>query len=304
MFPQETRRTNGRQGFFRASGTPLILSCAPRVMLVVGFILGISTPQFSQQKLVFKDGTVEKVESYEVKADRIRFKSLERNQWEEVPLSLVDLDSTKKVNENEKESQGAKGQKTGSLDRPIQAAKDQGSVAPKVSELPEVAPGVKVPDAYGIYVWDGRNLMQLSEAGSRKRTDRKNVIINMVAPAPIMRQKVNIQLDGPTSDTNLRTPSPVFYAHLPEERGGILSLYRMIVTKSARVLKEVAHSQITGSDIEKSQEYIFTPSLRVAENVYKVFSTKPLVEGEYCLLVMSPEENRLETTVWDFFVVK
>lgn len=302
MFPQKTQRTDRRQGFFRASGTPMILSCLPWALLALWLILGISTPQFSQQRLVFKDGTVEKVESYEVKADRIRFKSLERNQWEEVPLSLVDPDSTKKV--NEKEFQEAKGQETGSPDRPEQAGKDQGQEAPKVSELPEVAPGVKVPDAYGVYVWDGRNLMQLSEAGSRKRTDRKNVIINMVAPAPIMRQKVNIQLDGPASDTKVHTPSPVFYAHLPEERGGILSLYRMIVTKSARVLKEVAHSQITGSDNEKSQEYIFTPSLRVAENVYKIFPTKPLVEGEYCLLVMSLEENRLKTTVWDFSIVK
>jgi hypothetical protein len=268
------------------------------VILMLGW--AAHTPLWAQQKLVFKDGTTEKVERFEVNGDRVRFKSLERNEWEEVPLNLVDLDATKKRNEKE-----AQEQKTGegkSFDVPTVAEKDAGQK--KAAALPEVAPGVKLPDAYGLYAWDGKNLVQLTEAGTRKRSDRKNIIINMVAPAPIMKQKFNIQLDGATSDTQLRTATPVFYVHLPEDRAGQISLFRMMVTKTARVLKEVSHSQITGSDSEKSQEYIFTPSIRLGENVYKVFPTKPLAEGEYCLLEMSPERNTLNTTVWDFAIVK
>src|ERR1700749_3308970 len=46
-------------------------------------------------KLYFKDGSDQLVREYQVAGDRIRFYSLDRDDWEEVPASLVDLDKTK-----------------------------------------------------------------------------------------------------------------------------------------------------------------------------------------------------------------
>ena len=253
---------------------------------------------WAQQKLVFKDGSVERVETYAVKGDRVRFKSTDRNDWEEVPLNLVDLEATKKL--NAKEAQELK--KT--VEPPVGQNEPHGGeklmAGSSATGVVEITPGVPLPDAYGLYVWNGKSLQQLTEAGTRKRKDKRNIIINLIAPAPIMKQITSIQLDGPASDTRLRTTSPVFFAHLPDGRGGELALFRMMVTKSARVLKEVAHSQITGSDSEKSQKFIFTPSIRIAENVYKIFPTKPLSPGEYCLVELTPQQNNLQTTVWDF----
>ncbi len=267
-------------------------------------LLGLNpSPAWAQQKLVFKDGTTEDVAAYEVKGDRVRFKSIDRNEWEEVPLSLVDLVATKKL--NAKNTEELRELQKIPLGKPGGKSRGHAGAPPeKRVEDVEVAPGVKLSNAYGVYVWDGKQILQLSEAGARSQKDKRNIIINMVAPLPIMKQKTYIQLDGPTSDRPLHTSSPVFYAYLPDGRGGDLSLFRMIVTKSARVLKEVAHSQITGSDSERSQTFIFTPSIRVAENVYKIFPTKPLEAGEYCLLELTPEQNQFETLVWDFSVVK
>lgn len=273
-----------------------------RLMGAMAFCFLVAAPALAQQKLVFKDGSAEKVESYEVKRDRVRFKSVERNEWEEVPLDQVDLEATKKL--NEKEAEEAKQLQKKKFDAPKNKGSDPDSSPSRTADKVVVSPGIKLPDAYGLYVWDGKVLIQVIESGTRKRTEHKNAIINMVSPAPIMKQKFSIQLDGPTSDLRLHTPTPVFYAHLPDERGGQLSLFRMMVTKTARILKEVSHSQMTGSDTEKAQEYIFTPALRVAENVYKIFPTTPLAEGEYCLLEMTPEQNQLHTTVWDFAIAK
>jgi hypothetical protein len=270
-------------------------------MTVLGVSLFAST-LWAQQKLVFKDGAVEKVESYEVKGDRVRFKSLDRHEWEEVPLSLVDLDATKQW--NQKESERLKSVQARPLAKPGMAPDKPTSPTKKPDAPVEVAPGVNLPNAYGVYAWDGKNLIQLPEAGTRKHKDKKNAVINMVAPAPIMKQISSIQLEGVSSDTRLHVAVPVFYAYLPEDRAAQLSLYRMIVAKNARVLKEFSHSQITGSDSERTQDYIFTPSLHVGENVYKIFPTKPLEEGEYCLVEVSPSQGQETSTVWDFSIVK
>ena len=42
-----------------------------------------------------KDGSYQLVREYQVVSDRVRFYSLDREDWEEVPASLVDLNKTK-----------------------------------------------------------------------------------------------------------------------------------------------------------------------------------------------------------------
>ena len=272
------------------------------ILVAAGFLLFSTAVVFPQQKLVFKDGSVEKVERYEVKGNRVRFKSYERNEWEEVPLDLVDLDATKKL--NEKEAEELKPATRRSVETSAEDSKDRAPDVTRPAREIEISPGIKLPESYGLYAWDGKKLVPLTEVGTRKHTDRKRAIINMVSPARVMKQKITIQLEGTSAELKLATLTPVFYVYLPGERGGQLSLFRMIVTKSARVLKEVSHSKITGSEQEKAQEYVYTPSLRIAENVYKVFPEKPLAAGEYCLVELSPAQNQYTPSVWDFSIAK
>ena len=45
-------------------------------------------------KLYLKDGGYHLVREYQVQPDRVRFYSVERSEWEEIPLDLVDLKRT------------------------------------------------------------------------------------------------------------------------------------------------------------------------------------------------------------------
>ena len=45
-------------------------------------------------KLYLKEGGFHVVREYEIKTDRVRFFSVERGEWEEMPLELVDLKKT------------------------------------------------------------------------------------------------------------------------------------------------------------------------------------------------------------------
>jgi hypothetical protein len=45
-------------------------------------------------KLYLKDGGYHVVREYQVQTDRVHFYSVERSQWEDIPLDLVDLKRT------------------------------------------------------------------------------------------------------------------------------------------------------------------------------------------------------------------
>src|SRR5580765_3650977 len=48
------------------------------------------------QRVYLKDGEYQLVREYQVLADRVRYFSTERGDWEEIPIELVDLERTKK----------------------------------------------------------------------------------------------------------------------------------------------------------------------------------------------------------------
>ena len=45
-------------------------------------------------KLYLKDGGYHVVREYQIQKDRVHFYSVERSQWEDIPLDLVDLKRT------------------------------------------------------------------------------------------------------------------------------------------------------------------------------------------------------------------
>src|SRR5205085_5552528 len=89
----------------------------------------------ANSRLYLKDGDYQLVREYQVLADRVRYFSTERGDWEEIPIELVDLERTKKDATERQAAVEAEAKEQDVEDKAIRAEKKEAAQVP-------MAPGV------------------------------------------------------------------------------------------------------------------------------------------------------------------
>ncbi|HTV54492.1 MAG TPA: hypothetical protein VMI06_06225, partial [Terriglobia bacterium] len=104
-------------------------------------------PCRAQTKLYLKDGTFLLVTQYQIQGDRVHYYSVAEGQWEDMPLSLVDLKATQQAIAAKREEQ----QKL--LQQAEKTVRDNYQMPQNTGG--QVAPGIRLPFQEGLYAYDG-----------------------------------------------------------------------------------------------------------------------------------------------------
>jgi hypothetical protein len=231
-------------------------------------------------RLYLRDGSDHLVREYQVLDDRVRFYSLERSEWEEIPLELVDLERTDKERarlNQEREQRAAE-------DRIERQAERQGR-----TELH------RVPLEDGVYWVHGEQILPLAQAEPQIVGNTRRSILKVIAPIPVVAGKQTVEIPGAASKFTVRDPRPQFYFRLAKmERFGLV---RVKPKKDARVVQDVTIVPVS-NEVMEEQEEIEVFRQQLAPSVFKIWPVEPLEPGEYAIVQFTP--GKVNTQVWDF----
>ena len=241
-------------------------------------------------KLCMKDGSYQMVSSYEVHGDRVRYFSVERSEWEEIPTSLVDFDATKRAQDETKATEKKRIEEAKEIDQErFYKPPDQGM---------EVAPGFRLPGDDGIFTVDGRRLVRLVQSSGEVVTDRKRAAMVLAVPLPVVKARSLVVLEGPKAAIRLNDPWPIFYVQSASGLGAKLELVRLKPGKESRVVEEVEASRGKNGKTTEERTMVSLERKVLAPNVYALKPFQPLEAGEYVLGELV--EDKLSLDVWDF----
>ncbi len=234
-------------------------------------------------KLYLKDGGFHLVREYQVQTDRVRYYSVERSQWEEMPLDLVDLKRT--------QSEIAERQTQSSDEIKVIAAEEKAQREVK-SEI------AKIPRDPGVYYVENNEVKPIKIAESKVHTDKRRTVLQVLSPIPAVNGKATMELDGLHSQNILNNAEQEFYIQLSaEERFGIIKL---TPEKGIRLVEKISVIPVTEEVVEEPVEVQVFRKQMTQDGLYKLWPMKPMEPGEYAIVQFTPGKTNMQ--VWDFAI--
>jgi hypothetical protein len=248
------------------------------------------------KKLMLKDGSFQLVREYKVESDRVRYYSLDRSQWEEIPAVLVDWDQTKKV-------EAEQAQRDATFVNKVHAQEEARRAQPlDIDASLEAAPGVFLPPGEGVFLFDNEAVLQVPPAEPSYKTNRKRQLEKILSPIPIVPTRHSVLIDGAHAKLRIKTTQPEFYMRTTQESDPELELVPARVHGSSRQIANV-------DQIFKAEGVSARPLLiqrwEIAKGVYRFTLGQTLEPGEYALVQVVPGKtdlDQLSIYVWDFGV--
>jgi hypothetical protein len=269
------------------------------------------------KRLILRDGSYQLATKWEMKGDRVRYMSAERDEWEELPNTLVDWAATEKFEKDR--AAGAAAPEAVELDKEVEAERRA-----EDARTPEVAPGLRLPEDGGMLLLDTfqtqQQLVLLQQNTGELNRNRKTNILH-AAVNPIGSSKQTIELDGLHASVQAHAALPAIYVSLdqdqvanptaqpgpqqpqqaqqPEQPWDRFHIVRVQSKKNKRIIGDIKVNLLGKTSQEQS--LIPTTSQRLTGGWVKITPATVLEPGEYAVVELLGKEG-MNTFVWDFGV--
>ncbi len=252
--------------------------------LWIGFVLiaCVIATQAQRKALFLVDGTSMDVREFEVLDERVRYFSLDRNQWEEVPTEIVDLERTNTHNR--------------AALKALEVRQEEDRTA-RLAERRARTELHSVPLEDGVYYLRGREPVPLEQVFYEIDKSAGRAVLNVLTPTPVIPGKRTVSIEGLTAITVTTDAKPAFYIRLDQFSRFGISKIKPEQGKARRIIQQIYTVPRTDKQVE-TQEEIEVFRQQLAPLVYKVWPVEPLEAGEYAVVNFTPGESDLR--VWDF----
>ena len=278
----------------------------------------------SIHRLVLTDGSSQQVRRWEIKGDRVRYISSERNgAWEELPVSMVDWAATETF--AHVHTDAGREETEASEDARAVDAEEAAEKAEITSRTPQVAPRLNLPNRDGVWVLDYfQNQPELvtlfQDSGDVNRQTGHNVQRGQINPPP--NRKAEVRLDGEGSKVHLHQNQPVFYVSLtggddsagpdaitvsapdvkvPGAVSSPKSQYAIVELDSRRGYRVITNVTLNELGRQGENVTLTTATVLPGSHWLKVVPKQKLTIGQYALMeLLGPREANL--AVWDFAI--
>jgi len=270
---------------------------------------GLSTEPVRGKKLVLKDGSFQLAREYQRKGERVRYFSTERGDWEEIPAAMVDWDATAKAeaaattSENELLKKVHHEEEQRQREMPLEVD----------ASLP-IAPGIFLPPGEGLFVVEGKSVTQLDQVGAEIRTDKKQLLKQVLSPIPVVPSKKSVEIPGAKAVRRINSERPEFYlreappdpdrvssiraSSRAGENGPEIDLVKLTVKGGKREIESI--KSLFGQQVGEDRNSIGIQRWDIAQNVFRFTLGQSLPAGEYAFAQVLPDG--LNLYVWDFGV--
>lgn len=293
---------------------PRLVSLAACALVL---LLSCTTTQAQDlaNRLILKDGSYQSVMKYEIKGDRVRYKSAERGDWEEVPKSLVDWPATEKYEKDR--AAGGSTPEAAALDKELDADRQA-----EEARSPHVAPGLQLPEQGGVFLLDTYEsrpeLVPIDQRGGSVNKNMKGNILR-AAVNPVASSHQTVEVPGKHAPVQSHVAVPALYINIDrsdetaapalppsnetaEQPLSATDRFRIVRLQAKGEKRVVGDIKIAVyGKISQDADFVPNTAQPMTGGWVKLTPTEALANGEYAVVEMLGKEG-MNLYVWDFGV--
>ena len=223
----------------------------------------------------------------------MRYYSVERSGWEEIPAALVDWTATQKAEADQDAQQKELAKRIAESEK---AARFAGL---DVDTSFEVRPGSFLPDNVGFYALDGNKIDLMQQEKAELHTEKGRAVAKIVTGVPLISSKQDMEIPGKQAKLRIHTGDAEFYFRTADKREPHLTLLRAEVKGEKRTVAVIT-TNMAGQQSFKNRE-VSLLQWDAARGLYRYTVDHPLEAGEYAIIETTPTEGQ-SMYVWTFGV--